>query len=266
MKAIFLAALVGSASVSATASAAAAAASKPYTLLGCYSDEADSVLRNSSVWQTAGVCYETCVLFPKNAGNATSAIMAITKGTDCYCGNKLPNTAYKVDDAKCGVVCPGFKDEACGGAGRYGMTWSVYNTNEEPDIEMEPAPKSSTSASKTNGSTSSDPNSTATTTSEPTTAAPSKGVNKAGVAAGAVVGVLAIIALGVGAFIFMRKRRRQEVEEEYRRSVAVRGFVQKPALDNRLDPVMVQRRDSVGSIADNQDYSRKILRVTNPDG
>jgi len=62
-------------------------------------------------------------------------------------------------------------------------------------------------------------------------------------------------------FVFLRKRRRQEVEEEYRRSAAVRGFVQKPALDNRLDPVMVQKRDSVGSIADNQDYSRKILRV-----
>jgi cell wall integrity and stress response component len=65
----------------------------------------------------------------------------------------------------------------------------------------------------------------------------------------------------VGVFVFLRKRRRQKVEEDYRRSAAVRGFNQKPALDTRLDPVMVQRRDSVGSIADNQDYSRKILRV-----
>jgi len=33
--------------------------------------------------------------------------------------------------------------------------------------------------------------------------------------------------------------------------------------DARLDPVMAQRRVSNGSIADNEDYSRKILRVTN---
>jgi cell wall integrity and stress response component len=31
--------------------------------------------------------------------------------------------------------------------------------------------------------------------------------------------------------------------------------------DTRLDPVMAQRRLSSGSIADNQDYSRRILRV-----
>jgi cell wall integrity and stress response component len=30
--------------------------------------------------------------------------------------------------------------------------------------------------------------------------------------------------------------------------------------------VMMQRRMSDGSIADNQDYSRRILKVTNPDG
>lgn len=69
-----------------------------------------------------------------------------------------------------------------------------------------------------------------------------------------------IIALGVGGWIFLRRRRRQQVEEEYRRSAAARGF-QKPASDHRLDPGMVQRRDSVGSIADNQDYSRRILKV-----
>jgi len=41
----------------------------------------------------------------------------------------------------------------------------------------------------------------------------------------------------------------------------------KPSPDQRLDPVLLQqRRLSDGSIADNQDYSRRILKVTNPDG
>ena len=87
------------------------------------------------------------------------------------------------------------------------------------------------------------------------------GINKAGAAAGAVVGVLVAIAIGVGAFLFIRKQRRRKLEEEYRRSLAVREFHKKPEADLRLDPVMLQRRMSDGSIADNQDYSRRILKV-----
>jgi cell wall integrity and stress response component len=35
--------------------------------------------------------------------------------------------------------------------------------------------------------------------------------------------------------------------------------------DQRLDPEAGARRNSVGSLADNQDYSRRILRVSNLD-
>lgn len=93
---------------------------------------------------------------------------------------------------------------------------------------------------------------------------PAKSVNKAGVAAGVVVGVLAIAGIGIGLFLLMKKRRRDKVEEEYRKSAAAREFARKPEQDHRLDPVMIQRRDSVGSIADNQDYSRRILKVSAP--
>ena len=60
------------------------------------------------------------------------------------------------------------------------------------------------------------------------------------------------------------------MEEEYKRNAAVSNFIAgKPpktsggdsAFDTRLDPVMAQRRLSDGSIADNQDYSRRILKV-----
>lgn len=89
-------------------------------------------------------------------------------------------------------------------------------------------------------------------------------MNKAGVAAGAVVGVLAIAGIGIGLFLLTKKRRREKVEEEYRKSAAAREFARKPEQDHRLDPVMIQRRDSVGSIADNQDYSRRILKASVP--
>jgi len=59
------------------------------------------------------------------------------------------------------------------------------------------------------------------------------------------------------------------VEEEYRRNQASTYTVGgKPTnrssmSDSRLEPsVMLQRRQSDGSIADNQDYSRRILKVS----
>lgn len=87
-------------------------------------------------------------------------------------------------------------------------------------------------------------------------------MNKGAVAAGIVIGVLVVLSTGVGAFLVIRKRNRDKVEEEYRRSAAAREYAQKPPSDHRLDPGMVQKRDSVGSIADNQDYSRRILKAS----
>ena len=99
--------------------------------------------------------------------------------------------------------------------------------------------------------------------------------NKAAIAAGVVVGLVVFAAaVAGGAFLFIRRRRNRQVEEEYRRNAAVSEFVAggkthnsdnasySSYSDNRLDPsVMAQRRMSDGSIADNQDYSRRILKV-----
>jgi cell wall integrity and stress response component len=111
----------------------------------------------------------------------------------------------------------------------------------------------------------------------PTAAASGKsssgGTNKAAVAAGVIVGLIAIAAIAGGAFLYLRNKKRREVEEEYRRNAAISQFSpggKHPSSsgggstfsDMRLDPaVMAQRRMSDGSIADNQDYSRRILKV-----
>jgi cell wall integrity and stress response component len=95
--------------------------------------------------------------------------------------------------------------------------------------------------------------------------------NTAGIAAGVVVGVVGVSAILGGLFFFMRRRRNRELEEKHRRNAAISTFFPgKPpsssggysVSDARLDPVMAQRRVSNGSIADNEDYSRKILRVS----
>lgn len=86
-----------------------------------------------------------------------------------------------------------------------------------------------------------------------------------------MVGVVAVAGILGGIFFFMRRRRNKELEEKHRRNAAISTFFPgKPpsssggysVSDARLDPVMAQRRVSNGSIADNEDYSRKILRVS----
>ena len=84
-----------------------------------------------------------------------------------------------------------------------------------------------------------------------------------------VVGVLALAAIIAGVVLFLRRKRRQEVEEEYRRRADINSFTAggKPhtsnssMTDSRLDPEFYNRRASNGSIADNEDYSRRILKV-----
>jgi cell wall integrity and stress response component len=85
-----------------------------------------------------------------------------------------------------------------------------------------------------------------------------------GAAAGIAIGVLALIAVGVGAFFFIRRRRREDYQKQYEGSHfgSSPGSLNRPfGTDQRLEPGMVQKRESVGSLADEQDYSRKILRV-----
>ncbi len=111
---------------------------------------------------------------------------------------------------------------------------------------------------------------TQTSTAGAATAAPPSGPNTAGIAAGVVVAVVVVGAIVGGVFFYMRRRRNHEIEEEHRRNAAVSSFINgghppsssSSHSDSRLDPVMAQRRMSDGSIADNQDYSRKILRVS----
>jgi cell wall integrity and stress response component len=86
------------------------------------------------------------------------------------------------------------------------------------------------------------------------------------------VSIVVVAAIIVGGYFYMRRRRIRQIEEDHRRTAAVNSFIgaSKPPsssggfsiTDSRLDPVMAQRRISNGSIADNQDYSRKILRVS----
>ncbi len=146
------------------------------------------------------------------------------------------------------------------------MFWSVYNTGEQvvvPYVDGSPSTGTGSGTSPTNPT-----GSTVVVTQAPS----SGGSNTGAIAAGVVVAVVAVIAIIGGVFFYLRRRRNQEMEDEHRRNASVNAFINgaKPPgssgglsmTDSRLDPVMANRRFSSGSIADNQDYSRKILRVS----
>jgi len=82
-----------------------------------------------------------------------------------------------------------------------------------------------------------------------------------------VVGVLTLLAAGAVGLFFLLRRRRDRKQEKYLQANNHSVFnSEKLPTDQRLEPVMLDtRRISEGSLADERDYSRKILRVTNPD-
>lgn len=96
-----------------------------------------------------------------------------------------------------------------------------------------------------------------------------------GIAVGSVVGVILLVAIIVFMIFYQRRRRRlKNAENGHARADSLNAFVAQGgtlpgvplANDTRLDPrIMTEKRQSTGSVfADNEDYSRRILKVANP--
>jgi len=256
------------------------------TIEGCYSSTTGLTLNSTDTFNSAGYCSTQCL--------ALEMPVMATKDSTCYCGPTLPPASTSTDNSSCTTQCPGYPSDKCGGTGLYsvwltGLTYDVTNADASAsDTSSAATAKATGKSTATSTATPSvvtiggqtvvvtaSSSSTGTSSASESESKSSSGPNKAGIAAGVVIGIVAIAAIAGGAFIFVRNKKRREVEEEYRRNAAVSSFIHggKPPSssggassfnDMRLDPaVMAQRRMSDGSIADNQDYSRRILKVTN---
>ncbi|KHO02073.1 WSC domain containing protein [Metarhizium album ARSEF 1941] len=243
---------------------------------GCFTSKANMTTLDPQIpgdRMSSGSCNAGC----KEAGYWVSGL----HGPQCLCGFAMPPENALVDDSKCNVGCSSYPQEACGGKD----TYTIFNLGVQIDPPVYNPSKSSTAAassktSNTDATATGSPSAahtsaTVTETSKPVqTSQPEKsGPNVAGIAAGVVVGVIVTGAAIGGFFFYMRRKRNAEIEEEHRRNAAVSAFISGSTppsshgsismTDSRMDPVMAHRRMSDGSIADNEDYSRKILRVTN---
>lgn len=255
------------------------------TVQGCWSSKGN--MTKADVVDTAvssGSCNTFC-------GDEDYNVFALAPDA-CYCGFAMPPEDSLVDDEKCTYECPGYPFEACGSLGST-PHYSVFNLGNninppyyEPEEEEEDddddkatstsAAPSETSAANEEESSSPETSNPATTSSaDPSEEDPEEdggGPNVAAIAAGVVSGIVVVAAVCFGLWFYMRRKRNNEIEEEHRRNAAVNAFISgsKPPsssgsismTDSRLDPIMAHRRMSDGSIADNEDYSRKILRVS----
>ncbi|KAH7146366.1 hypothetical protein EDB81DRAFT_759641 [Dactylonectria macrodidyma] len=239
---------------------------------GCYKSGGNlTVVKVKYV--ASGSCWEACV-------KKEQYVMGL-HASSCYCGMVYPPEEDVTDDDECNYPCPYYDLEACGGL-EDGI-FSIWNTGVNVVVDdMEPESSSTSAATSSTAKPTTSAAETAATTSDASSTSSSdsdsdndggKKTNTVAIAAGSVIGVVAVAAIIGAAVFFVRRRRNAEIEEDHRRNAAVNAFINgsKPPgssgsismTDSRLDPVMAHRRLSDGSIADEQDYSRRILRVTN---
>jgi len=253
--------------------------SRALTYKGCFSSNGGATLANDTdIYNSRGQCQKVCIKLEKS-------VLLVSNAMECWCGNKFPAASTKVDDSSCNTPCAGYPLETCGGIGFFSAALDgLTNSAEEfgapaKTVSSSTSSPTPTPTSATSPSVVTSPGETVIVTSQPeatstlTPETKKSGPNVGAIAAGVVIGFLALACAGAGLFFFIRHKRRREIEEDHRRNAAVSSFVgsQKPPQsssgsfsDTRLDPVvMAGRRVSNGSIADNQDYSRRILKVTN---
>jgi len=245
--------------------------------MGCYGSAPNFIEAGFYIYQSDGWCEDWC------ARNHYK-VAANSNGSDCWCGTSLPSDTEKIDSTKCNTPCNGYGDKDCGGPNAFHMYQYVYSgmANAKPipfENQNSNPPDGASASSVTNGPSTifitASGSVVAQTIYATDGASGGSGSNKGAIAAGVVVGIIALLAIVGGIIFFMRQKKRRALEEERRRHEVISNFVGKgekssssnvSITDSRLEPsVMFQRRMSDGSIADNQDYSRRILKVTNPD-
>ncbi|KAL8797569.1 MAG: hypothetical protein Q9195_000386 [Heterodermia aff. obscurata] len=276
---------------------------KPYTYQGCFSSSKPLSDQGSWTYQSPGYCQGLCVKLQKAVMGTTSGSncfcgdqlpVASSKVSDSKCDT--PCFGYDKDN--CGgsdlwsVYLTGTKNSVSNIQGSSGSSSSdsdsSSSSSSSPHAAATPTPKPKAAVPSDPSTTSVAPativtkgttiivtapgQTNAKATAAVTTEKASKGPNTAGIAAGVVVGVAVICGIAGGLFFFLRHRKRRAQQEEHSRNhenpFNTNNLPSSAASmsDSRLEPsVMMQRRQSDGSIADNQDYSRRILTVTNPD-
>lgn len=79
---------------------------KSMTSEGCYSSSTGLTFNSTYTYQTSGYCQPLCV-------EMDQSVLALTGGSDCWCGDLIPPASSKVDDSYCDDPCDGYDTEMC---------------------------------------------------------------------------------------------------------------------------------------------------------
>ncbi|USP73371.1 hypothetical protein yc1106_00645 [Curvularia clavata] len=239
-------------------------AASAMTSIGCF--ETGLPLENHGPYkfQSPGNCQLVCLQLNKD-------VMGLSDGENCWCGDEIPAQEWQVENNTCSTSCAGDDTTGCGGKDRL---WVVLTGNTRNQVDyFKPSSSSSSVPAKTSSSGGTSTAAASATVSPTSAPQQDDKPNTVAIAVGVVVGILALGAILFGVWFLLRRKRQQQAEEDYRRNAAnVNAFVgggkqlhtsNSSMNDSRLDPSFMDRRQSNGSIADNEDYSRRILKVTN---
>lgn len=245
--------------------------------VGCYSSSGSLTLNGTDIYQSSLACEGVA---------GSHKVIALTNGDTCYYGDALPPSSDKVDDSECSTKCQGYP-ENCGSSSNFwvlsngGVSAVAGSSSSPPTTSATSASSQVTSALSvvtSGGGTqtvvvtqpvATPAAATAVVSTTPTSSAGASNghQNTVGIAVGVVVGVVGAAALAAAIFFFLRSRKQKEQAAELQRQNSIAGLrSEKPPStysmpDSRLEPAYM-RRMSDGSIADNQDYSRRILKVS----
>ncbi|KAI0436336.1 hypothetical protein F4803DRAFT_572587 [Xylaria telfairii] len=126
----------------------------------CSSLNTGSTPTNSSIWQSNGLCHDFCV--------DQSFAFAVLQQFDCWCSNYIPVMSSQVGTGECNNICPGWKEDTCGGGDDlYGYIALGLTPSGTADASSTSTPtgQTSTTTVETSSTTTSVVHSTATSTS-----------------------------------------------------------------------------------------------------
>ncbi|CEP24541.1 Sensor-transducer of the stress-activated PKC1-MPK1 kinase pathway [Cyberlindnera jadinii] len=165
-----------------------------------------------------------------------------------------------------------------------GSTIVLYSTVANTATATETATKTISATGSTSATSSSSTESSSSASSTGSTGKSSSSSAVGPAVGGAIGGVAALVLIGFAVFFFRRRRQASKERDAELADSAYIGAMKRDnsqlsrplsnpflskdesMVDQRLNPVMLgRRRISEGSLADEADYSRKILRVANPD-
>ncbi|KAH8686998.1 hypothetical protein BGZ61DRAFT_49642 [Ilyonectria robusta] len=202
----------------------------------CASLNTGSTDRNTSIYQTNGLCYNFCV---------NDYAYAITQSNSCWCSNFAPAKSTQEDVSKCNTPCPAYPIEDCGGDGLFGyLSLGGVLPSGTQAASSSATSESDDTSSKTSASTESTsevqtvtdggtiktvtigPSHTGSTSSDSDTSglkAKNSGL-KTGEVVGIVVGVIGavIVAAGLALFFWFRRRKQRQRREGFEDDPSIR--------------------------------------------